>query len=56
MEQPVGNLVLDSSSQLLSMHIKKPCHKLRELDIVLLLDGVGTELLFLHAMAVRGAS
>ncbi len=45
--QQVGNLVLDHSSQLLSMRIEKPCLKLRELDIVLLLDELGTELLFL---------
>jgi hypothetical protein len=31
----------------LSMRIQKPCSKLRELDIVLLLDELGTELLFL---------
>jgi hypothetical protein len=45
--QLAGNLVLDRSSQLLSMRIEKPCCKLRELDIVLLLDELGTELLFL---------
>jgi hypothetical protein len=31
----------------LSMRIQKPCSKLREFDIVLLLDELGTELLFL---------
>jgi hypothetical protein len=45
--QPADNLVLDCSSQLLSMRIWKPCRKLRELDIVLLLDELGSELLFL---------
>jgi hypothetical protein len=29
------------------MRIQKPCSKLREFDIVLLLDELGTELLFL---------
>ncbi len=45
--QPVGNFVLDRSSHLLGMRIEKPCHKLRELDIVLLRDELGTERLFL---------
>ncbi len=45
--QPVGNLLLDSSSQLLSMCIENPCSKRRGLDIVLLLDELGLELLFL---------